>query len=131
MEAGDGHGGLVLALSEISREDLNRVGSKAATLGELLGSGFVVPEGYVSSEICTLQPSSTTPSQSNIQEIQGPFWQDPNSEVCPHRYLQIVPPQLAAMLRRSAELTSDIEVKPLEIYKVEVKGDSIFLASDQ
>ncbi len=40
-------GEFVLALSEISREDLNRVGSKAATLGELLGSGFAVPEGYV------------------------------------------------------------------------------------
>ncbi len=45
MEAGEGHGGLVLALSEISREDLNRVGSTAATLGELLRSGFAVPEG--------------------------------------------------------------------------------------
>jgi hypothetical protein len=43
LEAGDGHSGLVLALSEISREDLNRVGSKAATLSELLRSGFAVP----------------------------------------------------------------------------------------
>ncbi len=47
LETGDGHSWLVLALSEISREDLNRVGSKAATLGELLRSGFAVPEGYV------------------------------------------------------------------------------------
>ncbi len=46
-EARVDQGEFVLALSEISREDLNRVGSKAATLGELLRSGFAVPEGYV------------------------------------------------------------------------------------
>jgi hypothetical protein len=33
LEAGDGHSGLILALSVISREDFNRVGSKAATEG--------------------------------------------------------------------------------------------------
>ncbi len=55
----------------------------------------------------------------------------PEQRSLPPQLLQTVPPQLAAMLRRSAELTSDIEVKPLDIYKVEVKGDSIFLESDQ
>ena len=36
----------VLRLRELSRADANRVGAKAANLGELAGAGFPVPEGF-------------------------------------------------------------------------------------
>ncbi len=38
---------LVLSLQTISRADLDRVGAKAANLGDLAGAGFPVPDGFV------------------------------------------------------------------------------------
>lgn len=45
-EVGD-VGKKILALDEVSRKDAAFAGNKAATLGELLQSGFTVPAGYV------------------------------------------------------------------------------------
>lgn len=48
----------------------------------------------------------------------------------PPDMVQKLPPEMLAMFRRTGEILSEIEVKPLKTYKVSVKGDSVILESD-
>jgi pyruvate,water dikinase len=41
------HISYTLKLRELSRNDIERAGAKAANLGELMGAGFPVPDGFV------------------------------------------------------------------------------------
>jgi nitrite reductase/ring-hydroxylating ferredoxin subunit len=54
----------------------------------------------------------------NVSGIQMHF--DPNM-------MQKLPPELVQMFQRTAEVVSEIEVLPLKTYRVEVRGDSIFV----
>jgi nitrite reductase/ring-hydroxylating ferredoxin subunit len=38
-----------------------------------------------------------------------------------------IPPEVMEMFRKSSEITSEIDIQPLKTYRVEVKGDSIYL----
>jgi nitrite reductase/ring-hydroxylating ferredoxin subunit len=38
-----------------------------------------------------------------------------------------MPREVMAMFQKTGELLSDIDIRPLKTYKVEVKGDSVFL----
>jgi nitrite reductase/ring-hydroxylating ferredoxin subunit len=44
--------------------------------------------------------------------------------------IQKIPPEMLAMFQRTSEIVSDIEIRPLKTYKVEVKGDSIYLENE-
>src|SRR5487761_32838 len=48
----------------------------------------------------------------------------------PPDMMRKLPPEMLAMFRRTGEILSEIEVKPLKTYKVSVKGDSVILESD-
>ncbi|MGI0080247.1 MAG: Rieske (2Fe-2S) protein [Nitrososphaerales archaeon] len=48
----------------------------------------------------------------------------------PPEVMQKLPAEVLAMFKRSGEILSEIEVKPLKTFKVSVKGDSLFLESD-
>jgi nitrite reductase/ring-hydroxylating ferredoxin subunit len=41
--------------------------------------------------------------------------------------MQKMPPEVVAMFQRMGDLLSDIDVRPLKTYKVDVKGDSVYL----
>jgi 3-phenylpropionate/trans-cinnamate dioxygenase ferredoxin subunit/naphthalene 1,2-dioxygenase system ferredoxin subunit len=41
--------------------------------------------------------------------------------------MQKIPPEVMTMFQKSSEITSEIDVESLKTYKVEVKGDSIYL----
>jgi nitrite reductase/ring-hydroxylating ferredoxin subunit len=41
--------------------------------------------------------------------------------------MQKLPQEMLAMFKRTGEILSEIEIEPLTTYKVEVKGDSIFV----
>ena len=45
----------------------------------------------------------------------------------PQEMMQKLPPEMVAMFQRTTEIISDIEIRPLRRYKVEMKGDSIYL----
>ena len=45
--------------------------------------------------------------------------------------MQKLPPEMLAMFKKTGEILSEIEVKPLKTYKVSVKGDSVILESDR
>ena len=41
--------------------------------------------------------------------------------------MQKLPPEMLAMFQKTGEILADIEILPLETYKVEMKGDSVYL----
>ena len=43
--------------------------------------------------------------------------------------MQKMPPEVIAMFKGMGEILAEIDIKPLTTYKVEVKGDSIYLES--
>lgn len=45
----------------------------------------------------------------------------------PPEMMQKLPPEMIAMFQRTSEIVSDIEIRPLRRYKVEMKGDSIYV----
>jgi nitrite reductase/ring-hydroxylating ferredoxin subunit len=44
--------------------------------------------------------------------------------------MQKMPPEIVAMFQRTGEIMADIDIRPLKTYKVDVRGDSIFLESE-
>ncbi|MDA4130535.1 MAG: Rieske 2Fe-2S domain-containing protein [Thaumarchaeota archaeon] len=47
----------------------------------------------------------------------------------PPDLMQKLPPEMIAMFQKTAEIVSDIEILPLKMYSVELKGDSIYVDS--
>jgi nitrite reductase/ring-hydroxylating ferredoxin subunit len=45
--------------------------------------------------------------------------------------MQKLPQEMLTMFQRTAEIVSDIEIQPLKTYRVEVKGNSIFLGAEE
>ena len=45
----------------------------------------------------------------------------------PPEMMQKLPEEMLAMFKRTGEILSEIEVMPLETYKVDLKGDSIYI----
>jgi nitrite reductase/ring-hydroxylating ferredoxin subunit len=45
----------------------------------------------------------------------------------PAEMMQKLPPEMVAMFQKTGEIISDIDILPLKTYKVEMKGDSIYL----
>jgi nitrite reductase/ring-hydroxylating ferredoxin subunit len=45
----------------------------------------------------------------------------------PAELVQKLPPEMVQMFQRTGQIISEIEVLPLKTYKVETKGDSIYL----
>jgi hypothetical protein len=41
--------------------------------------------------------------------------------------MQKIPPEVVAMFQRTSQIVSDIEILPLRKFKVEVRGDSVYL----
>jgi nitrite reductase/ring-hydroxylating ferredoxin subunit len=41
--------------------------------------------------------------------------------------MQKIPPEVMAMFQRTSQIVSDIEILPLRKFKVEVRGDSVYL----
>ncbi len=41
--------------------------------------------------------------------------------------MQKLPPEIVTMFKRTGEILSEIEVKPLKTYEVRIEGDSVFL----
>jgi|SRR5713101_6536557 nitrite reductase/ring-hydroxylating ferredoxin subunit len=41
-----------------------------------------------------------------------------------------LPPDIVAMFQKTGEIMSDIDIRPLRTYKVEMKGDSIYLSKE-
>ncbi len=47
----------------------------------------------------------------------------------PQEIMQKLPPEMIAMFQKTGEIISDIEILPLKTYKVEMKGNSIYVDS--
>jgi len=45
----------------------------------------------------------------------------------PAELMQKMPPEMIAMFQKTGEIISDIEILPLKTYKVQVKGDAIYV----
>ena len=44
--------------------------------------------------------------------------------------MQKLPPDVVAMFQKTGEIMSDIDIRPLRTYNVEMKGDSIYLSKE-
>jgi len=60
----------VLPLSEIRLADADRVGRKAAVLGELLAAGFTVPAGFAVTVDAFAASGGDTPSSDLVDELR-------------------------------------------------------------
>lgn len=45
----------------------------------------------------------------------------------PPEIMQKIPPEIMVMFQKTAEIVSEVEIQPLKTYKVELKGNSIYL----
>ncbi len=48
----------------------------------------------------------------------------------PPELMQKMPPEVVAMFKKTGEIISEIDIRPLKTYKVQVKGDSIYLDTE-
>ncbi len=45
--------------------------------------------------------------------------------------IQKIPPEVIAMFQKTSEIISDIDIRPLKTYKVEVRGDAICVGREE
>ncbi|MGP8124612.1 MAG: Rieske (2Fe-2S) protein [Nitrososphaerales archaeon] len=45
----------------------------------------------------------------------------------PPELMQKLPPEMVAMFKKTSEIVAAVEIKPLKTYKVEIRGDSVYI----
>ncbi len=48
----------------------------------------------------------------------------------PPELMQKIPPEVIAMFQKTGEIISEIEIRPLRTYRVEIRGDSVYLENE-
>jgi pyruvate,water dikinase len=86
----------IVPLNQITRTQVNRVGSKAANLGEMMQSGITVPDGFV----------LTTGAFEHFLKVNNLNFESSQKEV----ETASLPPEIEAELRVAAERFNDVPV---------------------